>query len=88
MALMAKEYGVTQTSILNHMKGGKTPAEALKHILGSETSIKKVSDHLGNSFSSQSKMMEYWKVNYPTFRYRIRQGWSLEEALTGNRKRG
>lgn len=88
MELMAKEYGVTQTSILNHMKGGKTPAEALKHILGSETSIKKVSDHLGNSFPSQAKMVEYWKVHYPTFRYRMRKGWSLEEALTGDRKRG
>lgn len=85
MAIMAKEYGVTQTSILNHMKGGKTPAEALKHILTSKTTSKGVSDHLGNLFTSRISMAEHWNVNPYTVETRLRRGWSLEEALTGKK---
>lgn len=85
IALMAKEYGVTQTSIVNHMKGGKTPAESLKHILDSSAVNRVVKDHLGNSFTSNTKMAKYWNVNYETFRDRIKRGWSLEEALAGKK---
>ena len=85
MTVMAKEYGVSQMSILNHMKGGRTPAESLKHILNSPYINRVVKDHLGNSFTSNTKMTRYWNVNYETFRDRLRRGWSLEEALTGKK---
>ena len=79
---MAKEYGVYHASILYHMKKGKSPAEALKCLLDEKPKVK---DHLGNTFSSNAKMAEHWKVNYNTFSLRIKRGWSLEEALTGKR---
>lgn len=84
--LMAKEYGVSHTSILYHMKKGKTPAEALSYLLSNGRHARIVKDHLGNSFSSKVKMSEHWGVNYDTFRDRIKRGWSLEESLTGKRR--
>ena len=41
-------------------------------------------DHLGNVYSSKEKMCEFYKVNINTFNYRIRRGYTLEEALTNS----
>lgn len=83
---MAKEYEVSHASILYHIRKGKTSAEALKYLLTEGKNKRKVTDHKGNSFSSTVKMAEHWKVNYDTFRDRIKRGWTLEETLTGKRK--
>ena len=83
---MAKEYGVSHASILYHIRKGKTPAEALKHLLTEGEAKRKVTDHKGNSFSSNTEMAKYYNVNFKTFRDRIKRGWSLEEALTGKRQ--
>lgn len=85
MQSMAKEYGVSHASILYHTRKGKTPAEALKHLLTEGKAKRKVADHKGNSFSSNTEMAKYYNVNFDTFRDRIKRGWSLEEALTGKR---
>lgn len=82
---MAKEYGVSHASILYHIRKGKTPAEALKHLLTEGGAKRKVTDHKGNSFSSNTEMAKYYNVNFKTFRDRIKRGWTLEEALTGKR---
>lgn len=86
ISLMAKEYGVSTSSLAYHTEKGKTPAEALK-ILLSEGGERRVKDHLGNCFSSYNKMTEYWGVGYNTFKKRRKNGWSLEEALTGKRSK-
>ena len=39
-------------------------------------------DHLGNAFKNTREMCSFWKVNYETFKSRIRHGKSLKEALT------
>lgn len=39
-------------------------------------------DHLGNHFSSQTKMCEYYGIEKSTFYKRIKKGMSLEAALT------
>lgn len=85
LPLMAKFYGINLTSLRNHMAEGETPAEALKNILESKSN-NVVRDHVGNSFSSNVKMAEHWKVNYSTFKDRIKRGWNLEETLTCKRK--
>lgn len=85
ISLMAKEYGVSTSSLAYHTEKGKTPAEALKILLFGD-SVSQVKDHLGNSFSSYAKMTEYWKVGYNTFKKRRKSCWSLKEALTGNRE--
>ena len=81
---MAKEYGVSTSSLAYHTEKGKTPAEALKILLFGD-SVSQVKDHLGNSFSSYAQMTEYWKVGYNTFKKRRNNGWSLEESLTGKK---
>lgn len=85
MNALCKEYGVSHASLLYHIRRGKTISEALQLLLSSENFVYQVKDHLGNSFSSKVKMAEHWKVNYDTFRDRIKRGWSLGEALTGER---
>ena len=51
-------------------------------MLSRRNSRSNVTDHLGNEFSSYTKMLEHWGVYGSTFRYRMENGWSLEEALT------
>ena len=43
---------------------------------------KTVKDHLGNEYSSANKMCEAYGIKYVTFRNRLNQGWTLEDALT------
>lgn len=86
LTLMAKFYGINPSSLKKHMAEGETPAEAIKNILKSK-SKNVVRDHVGNSFTSKTEMVKHWKVNYDTFNTRMKLGWSLEEALTGNRSK-
>ena len=39
-------------------------------------------DHRGTSFLDEKQMCAYWGVKLLTFRRRIKDGWTLEEALT------
>lgn len=43
---------------------------------------KACTDHLSNSYSSVKKMCEAYGINYSTFKGRIKNGWSLETALS------
>lgn len=80
---MCREYNVSSTTALYYVQKGMSPGDAIKYIISRKDNPSRVSDHLGNEFSSQKEMCEYWKVNATTFRNRKRKGWSLEEALTG-----
>lgn len=82
LTAMCKEYGVSRESITLYMKEGMSPGDAIKGMLSRRNSRSKVTDHLGNEFSSYTKMLEHWGVYGSTFRYRMENGWSLEEALT------
>ena len=85
--LMAKKNGVSYAAIMYRIKKGNSPEEALIHLLNEAKDSKSVEDHLGNSFTTKVRMLEYWGVKYDTFRDRLKRGWSLEEALTGKRKK-
>ena len=43
---------------------------------------KKVRDHEGNVYNSVKEMCEAFDVPERTFRLRLKNGWSLEKALT------
>ena len=43
---------------------------------------KQVTDHLGNTFKSIMAMCKYWNVDSTTYTFRIKQGKTIEEALT------
>lgn len=84
---MAEEYGVSLVTLLKLLNKGKTPEEAT-YLLSQRTSKRgEYVDHLGVKFSSRAKMLETYGVNSATFYKRIEHGWSLEEALTGKRKK-
>lgn len=42
---------------------------------------KLVQDHKGNLFKSVSEMCRYYGINQSTYTYRIRKGYSMQEAL-------
>lgn len=79
---MCKEYGVSRSSVTLYMRKGMSPGEAIKEMLKRRDSSSEVKDHLGNTFSSVTNMLKHWGVFGSTFRYRMENGWSLEEALT------
>lgn len=85
LTAMCKEYGVSRESVTLYMNKGMSPGDAMRGLLSRRNNKSKVVDHLGNEFSSYSKMLEYWGVFGATFRYRMKSGWSLEEALTGKK---
>ena len=39
-------------------------------------------DHLGNTFPSKVAMCDYWRIPRTVYFRRIRNGWSMERALT------
>ena len=56
--------------------------------LGNKFNSNKVYDHLGNEFNSIKSMCKYWNIAADsTYRTRIKRGWTIEEALTGNKER-
>lgn len=88
---MAKEYKVSSTTLLRMLDGGKS-TEEVTHFLSQRVVQPRrgitCSDHLGDSFPTKSEMLALWGISKSTFDGRLRRGWSLEEALTGNREKG
>lgn len=87
---MAKEYKVSSTTLLRMLDEGKS-TEEVTHFLSQRVAQTRrgvtCSDHLGNSFPTKSEMLAHWGISKSTFDGRLRRGWSLEEALTGKRKK-
>ena len=87
---MAKEYKVSSTTLLRMLDDGKS-TEEVTHFLSQRVAQTRrgvtCSDHLGNSFPTKLEMLTYWGMSKSTFDGRLRRGWSLEEALTGKRKK-
>lgn len=87
---MAKEYKVSSTTLLRMLDDGKS-TEEVTHFLSQRDVHRRrgvtCSDHLGNTFPTKSEMFKHWGITKSTFENRIRRSWSLEEALTGKRKK-
>lgn len=87
---MAKEYKVSSTTLLRMLDDGKSTEEVTRFLSQRVVQRRKgvtCSDHLGNSFPTKSEMSAHWGISKSTFDGRLRRGWSLEEALTGKRKK-
>ena len=84
VAQMCKAYGVRSDSYCHKKKRGYTLEEILtgKRKTASSESRHTVTDHLGNTYSSKAKMCEAYGINISTFNARLKNGKSLEEALT------
>lgn len=86
-AAMCRHYNLKRNTYENRLLRGWTIEEALTgnkaHVCG-----KPCTDHLGQEFPSKTAMYKHWGVEKSIFNRRLQKGWSLEEALTGIRKKG
>lgn len=83
-AAMLRAYGLHDTTFDYRIGSGMTLEEALttpkrdtRH-----TNDSPCEDHLGNGFPSKRAMCDHWRIPRNTYFRRIRDGWSLERALT------
>lgn len=78
---MCKHYSIGQPLFLYRVNTLHWSIEKalMTPIKGQEGSVV---DHLGNKFSSEREMGEYYGIAYGTFTARRRKGWSIEKILT------
>ena len=84
---MCEKYGIKVVTFRSRLKRGLTLEEALTtdvshariYINGS---LHQVTDHLGNSYTTQKEMCEKYGIKVFTFQNRLKRGLTLEEALT------
>lgn len=85
---MCDHYGMTSARFFGRRKLG-WPLEKIltapDAIVYPDTS-KIVKDHLGNEFPSENEMCKFWGIARSTYRLHIREGWSIERALTTKKK--
>ena len=86
---MCENYGIKLGTFRVRMRNGFTLEEALTTSIGEprKNNGKTVSDHLGNIYPSIKEMCIAYAVKDSTYQCRIRNGYTVEEALTGNRKK-
>lgn len=87
---MCKYYGVEKSCYVHRILLGWSKEDALltpsgekpphKEIIGPR--CVKCTDHLGIEYTSMSRMCAAYNIQAGTFSRRIRNGWSLKEALT------
>lgn len=83
---MCKAWSVPRATYIQRRKRGWSLEEALTGNRAHTGHGQPCTDHTGREFPSQAAMLKYWGINRSTFNSRLRCGWTLEEALTGNRK--
>lgn len=88
MSAMARAYGLKVSVLVSRLEAGLDIEKALTTPVGTvnPTASKPCVDHLGNKFSSEKKMCEFWHISYCTYRKRIKSRWSLKDALTTQKK--
>ncbi|MCR5117119.1 MAG: hypothetical protein K6A97_06390 [Lachnospiraceae bacterium] len=85
---MAKAYNVPISTLQRRLGKGVPVEDALKksNRTRSTNAIDMFYvDHEGNRFSTKEEMCDYWGVSKKTFASRIKEGFSLEKALTYRR---
>ena len=81
---MCAAYHIKPSAYQYRIKKGLSTEVALTTKLGEvrQYTGQGVSDHLGNPYSSIQSMCNAYNINLPTYRERIKNGLSIEEALT------
>ncbi len=79
---MCKHYGIEPDLFVKRISNGMSLKDALTTPIRKRIKAPILIDHLGNAFSTQTKMCEHYKIDINTFRKRILSGWTLKEALT------
>lgn len=84
MSEMLRNYNINYSAYkyrLEKLKMSQKDALTSPHTDMKSTAIT-CTDHLGNTFPSKAAMCDYWRLPRTIFFRRIRDGWSLEKALT------
>lgn len=79
---MCRYWGVKTKSYDKRIRSGWTKKDALTKPVNSKNSAKSIIDHEGNNFFSIEKMCQHWGVTRSAYDHRIKNGWSLKDALT------
>ena len=81
---MAEHYGITEKIYHGRRHGMKWSLEKTltTPIITQAKNSQQVTDHTGVTWPSISEMARHWGIKQNTYRARIKQGWSVEQALT------
>lgn len=77
---MCKHWNVPYKTFKSRIYRGSSLKRALTDPVGQRNS-KFVTDHLGNKFNSIKEMCKHWGIPYNNLEIRLKQGWSLKDAL-------
>ena len=81
---MCKYYGVSEPVYYGRLKRGCTLEQALTGSAPSPTAPIICKDHKDNEFPSVRAMCKYYGINDSVYYARLKQGYTLEQALTGS----
>lgn len=80
---MCNAYNIKVVTFNTRIKNGWSLSDALTKEVGERgCNRKKCKDHLGNTYSSISRMCLAYGIDTALYRTRLRQGWQLEDVLT------
>lgn len=79
---MCKYWNISVAAYCSRIRKGWSIKLALTTPVKKCSKIYEVKDHLGNTYQSKSVMAEQWGISYVALRQRLKQGWTLEKALT------
>ena len=85
LTAMCQAWGISVKCFVGRIERGWAFEEALAIPADTSNPVKRhsrVSDHVGNKFTSVNAMCKHWDVNLGTYKYRVKHGLSIEEALT------
>ena len=79
---MCQAYGIPRTAWDSRKAKGMSLEKILTTPVKSRPLCKRVTDHLGNEYASETEMCRIYGLSRCTYRSRLDMGWSQEEALT------
>ena len=80
---MCKHWNKPPTTVRTRLKFGWSLKDALEIPIGEKNtnSEQYICDHIGNKFKSTLEMCRYWNKSREAVNERLREGWSLKDAL-------
>ena len=79
---MCKFWNISKEKYKYRKRHGWSLEDILTKSITSVVVKKECTDHLGNVYSSIKDMCAFYKISQDTFNFRLKAGWTLEEALT------
>ena len=80
---MCSHWGIDTALYYGRLKCGYSIEQALTEpIMDQPRNSKTITDHTGHTFSSVSELCKHWNIGRSTYNARIKNGWSIKDALT------